>query len=214
MALERLPAEYWQAAFVPLEAAINQLIRYDAVLLRQLALQQGRVIAYAAQGLPVVQVRLLDIGVAISVHNEVAADVTLSGRVFDFVELAAAQDKAHALMHSAIELHGDTELALFMAKCLQSLDIDWEALVSPVIGGLLAHQVGQRLRGLFRWGQESLRTNRVAVRDYLYDEKKCLAAPELQQDFADQVDELRFASDRLEARFQRLRQALNNKDSS
>lgn len=212
MKWQRLPAEYWQAAFVPLEAALNQVLHYDPALLKQLAAQQGRVMAYAIDGWPTVQVRLLDSGVALSIHNETPADVTLRGRVRDFLELANADDKAHTLMHSEIELHGDTDLALFVAKCLQQLDVDWEAMVSPVMGGILAHQFGRSVRGFLRWGRDVLSTNRVAVRDYLYDEKALLAAPALQQDFAEQVDELRFASDRLEARFHRLQQALRNKE--
>lgn len=209
---QRLPAEYWQAAFVPLETALNQVLHYDPALLQQLATQQGRVLAYAIDGWPTVQVRLLDTGVALSIHNETQADVTLHGRMRDFIELANADDKAHTLMHSGIDLQGDTDLALFVAKCLQQLDVDWEAMISPIVGGILAHQLGRSVRGLLSWGRDVLRTNRVAVRDYLYDEKALLAAPALQQEFAEQVDTLRFASDRLEARFHRLEQALRNKE--
>lgn len=212
ISLTRLPAEWWQGVFVPLEASVNEVLRFDPVVLRHIASQQGRVIAYVIDGWPTIQVRLLDTGVALSIHNETVADVSLHGRVRDFIELASADDKAHTLMHSGIELHGDTELALLLAKSIQQLDVDWEAMISPILGGVLAHQLGRGVRGLMSWGRDVLRTNRVAVRDYLYDETALLAAPELQQDFAEQVDELRFASDRLEARFHRLQQALRNKE--
>ena len=40
--------------------------------------------------------------------------------------------KTHELINSDIDMDGDTELALYLTRTVQALDIDWEAAIQPL----------------------------------------------------------------------------------
>lgn len=212
--LAHLPAELLQAFCIPAEAAINHVLRYDPVALRQLGRSQGRLLAIVIDGAIPVRVRVLDNGISLSAGNnyeetsaEAIADATLSGSLSDFLALARADDKANTLINSAIDMDGDSEFAIGLTRVAQQLDIDWEAVIEPATGSLLAHQLGKGLRGLLKWGKSTAATYRVAVKDYLEDEAQLVTPKPLIAQFADDVDDLKLATDRLAARIERLQQS-------
>ena len=212
--LAQLPAELLQAFCIPAEAAINHVLRYDPVALRQLGRSQGRLLAIVIDGAIPVRVRVLDNGISLSAGNnyeetsaEASADATLSGSLSDFLALARADDKANTLINSAIDMDGDSEFAIGLTRVAQQLDIDWEAVIEPATGSLLAHQLGKGLRGLLKWGKSTAATYRVAVKDYLEDEAQLVTPKPLIAQFADDVDDLKLATDRLAARIERLQQS-------
>lgn len=219
--LSKLPAELLQAACVPFEAAINHVLRYDPAALNSLRRQQGRLLCVRIDAINPVLIRIVDNGIVLSLAPATgdngslnSADATLSGSAADFFALARASDKAHALISSAIDMDGDSEFALSLTRVAQNLDIDWEALITPLTGGLLAHQLGKGLRGLLNWGKSSAPAYRNAVKEYLEDEAQLLTPEPLAAQFADEVDQLRLATDRLEARTQRLAARMQQNDST
>jgi len=168
-----------------------------------------------------VLIRIVDNGIVLSLvpatddnDSLSSADATLSGSAADFFALARASDKAHALISSAIDMDGDSEFALSLTRVAQNLDIDWEALITPLTGGLLAHQLGKGLRGLLNWSKSSAPAYRNAVKEYLEDEAQLLTPEPLAAQFADEVDQLRLATDRLEARTLRLAARMQQNDST
>ena len=219
--LSKLPAELLQAACVPFEAAINHVLRYDPAALNSLRRQQGRLLCVRIDAINPVLIRIVDNGIVLSLAPATddngslnSADATLSGSAADFFALARASDKAHALISSAIDMDGDSEFALSLTRVAQNLDIDWEALITPLTGGLLAHQLGKGLRGLLNWGKSSAPAYRNAVKEYLEDEAQLLTPEPLAAQFADEVDQLRLATDRLEARTLRLAARMQQNDSN
>lgn len=219
--LSKLPAELLQAACVPFEAAINHVLRYDPAALNSLRRQQGRLLCVRIDAINPVLIRIVDNGIVLSLMPATddngslsSADATLSGSAADFFALARANDKAHALISSAIDMDGDSEFALSLTRVAQNLDIDWEALITPLTGGLLAHQLGKGLRGLLNWGKSSAPAYRNAVKEYLEDEAQLLTPEPLAAQFADEVDQLRLATDRLEARTLRLAARMQQNDSN
>src|SRR5690606_37512443 len=113
--LQHLPAELLQAACIPAELAINHVLHYDPAAQQQLRPMQGRLLALNIGGQSLF-VRILDSGIGLSLHNDAAADATLSGSLTDFLALAAAQDKANTLINSAIDMAGDSEFALGLTR--------------------------------------------------------------------------------------------------
>lgn len=189
-----------QAVLVPLELSVNQLLQYDGAALQTIAADSGRLIAVEIDHLTPVYIRLLDSGISFSLHNEAAADVIMRGSLADFAALAKADNKANQLINSGIDMDGDTELSIRLTKMVQSLDIDWEALIQPLAGSLMAHQIGKGVRSLMKWSQSTGASYQMASKDYLEDEAQLITPEPLLAEFADQVDELRLASDRLQAR--------------
>jgi len=183
--------------------------------------QQGRLLCVRIDAINPVLIRIVDNGIVLSLVPATgdngslnSADATLSGSAADFFALARASDKAHALISSAIDMDGDSEFALSLTRVAQNLDIDWEALITPLTGGLLAHQLGKGLRGLLNWGKSSAPAYRNAVKEYLEDEAQLLTPEPLAAQFADEVDQLRLTTDRLEARTQRLAARMQQNDST
>tara|TARA_Y100000296_G_C5125828_1_gene232820 strand:+ start:459 stop:1085 length:627 start_codon:yes stop_codon:yes gene_type:complete len=189
-----------QAMCLPVEGLINRALRQDAATLSRLARQEGRMAAVDIEGLGRFNIRLLRDGIALSMTPDSDTEVVLSGKLADFLELARADDKAHELINSDIDMDGDTELALYLTRTVQALDIDWEAAIQPLTGSLVAHQIGKGLRGLRRWGRDTGSTYRTAAKEYLEDELKAVTPSAMLDDFATQTDDLRLMMDRVEAR--------------
>lgn len=189
-----------QAILVPLELSANQLLHYDGAALKTIAADSGRLVCVEIDDFTPVYVRLLDNGVSFSFSNEAAADVIMRGSLVDFAALAKADNKANQLINSGIDMDGDTELSIRLTKVVQNLDIDWEALIQPLTGSLMAHQIGKGVRNLMKWRKSTGASYQMAAKDYLEDEAQLVTPEPLLAEFADQVDELRFASDRLQAR--------------
>lgn len=195
-----------QAVCVPAETAINHLLSHDPAALKAIQAQAGRLVCVEVDELTPVYIRLLDSGIALSLHNEARPDVIMRGSLPDFLSMANADNKANQLINSAIDMDGDTELSIALTKVAQQLDIDWEALIEPLTGGLVAHQLGKSVRGLIKWSHSTGSTYKVATKEYLEDEAQLVTPEPLLSEFADQIDQLRFASDRLQARLERLQQ--------
>ena len=193
-----------QALCLPVETLINRALREDPATLTRLAKQEGRLLAVEVSNLGRVNVRLLRDGIALSMTQDSDAEVVLSGTASDFLGLARADDKAHELINSQIDMQSDTELALFLTRTLDKLDIDWEAAIQPLTGSLLAHQVGKGIRGLLKWRTSTGSTYRTAAKEYLEDELNLVTPQPLLDRFAEETDQLRLRADRLAARIAQL----------
>ncbi|MFK4752308.1 ubiquinone biosynthesis accessory factor UbiJ [Oceanobacter antarcticus] len=214
-----LPAELTHALCLPWEAALNHALKYDPATLQQLERHNGRLIQIRCTGTGTLSVRILDRGVQLGMtrldptKDDMAtadvtlADVTLTGTLPDFVALARASNKASALMSGSLALEGDTELAMAVSGLLDQLDIDWEAMLSPVTGGLIAHQLGEGIRGLMNWGKTTGKTFATAAHDYAVDEAGLVVSQAEMDHSADQIDQLTLAADRVAARIQQLEAA-------
>lgn len=193
-----------QALLIPAEHSLRHLLRHAPAARLKLKAFHGQVIALDIQNVARINLRLLNDAPELSLGEEADAAVCLRGQLNDFLELARADDKASSLMKSRIEIDGDTDLAMSVTRILQNAGMDWESFISPLTGGLLAHQIGRGLRHALRWGHQTSATLQQAGRDYLQDETGVLAPPALVSDFSAGVDQLRLAADRIEARITRL----------
>lgn len=201
-----------QALCLPIEVVLNQVMKQDPAALQRLAKHEGRMMGIVITGMAQINVRITRDGVNLSLTPDVEADVVLSGSGTDFLNLAQASDKANELINSNIDMDGDTELALSITRVVQTLDIDWEALIQPLTGGVLAHQIGKGARRLFQWGKDTSRTYRRAGKEYLEDEVQLITPAPLLDQFNADVDQLRLSTDRLEARIARVENKKNPKE--
>ena len=153
-------------------------------------------------------------GFHLSLQDEELCDTSIFGSVTELLEVALASDKADALMNGNIDISGSSALVLDLAKIIQQMDIDWEAMLSPVTGGMVAHQIGKGLRSLVKWGKDSKKTLTASSKEYLEDEIQMLVPKPLAEHFSQQVADLRLATDRAEARFEQIKQLVSKKKHS
>jgi ubiquinone biosynthesis protein UbiJ len=197
-----------------IEASLNALLKHDPALLAALAKFDGKRIRIQSDDWLILVVTIQAHGFHLSLRDEDACDTTIFGSISELMTVALATDKADALMNGDVDISGSSALVLDLAKIVQQLDIDWEALISPMTGGLVAHQIGKGFRSLIKWGRDSGQTLATSSKEYLEDEVQLLLPKPLAEHFGQQVNDLRLATDRAEARLEQIKQLINKRNLS
>ncbi|MGB0466411.1 MAG: ubiquinone biosynthesis accessory factor UbiJ [Pontibacterium sp.] len=201
-------------AFTVAEQTINSLLKRDSVTLERLDQLSGKIIAVHLT-VPELMIYLLPTpeGLQIQAHLEDDADVTLSGGPADFIKLLSSDEKADALFGKGISITGDSGLANRFQNILADTQIDWEGLLGDIIGDLPAHQAAQ----FFGWKLANYRRTGSSLihnlEEYLTEEARLLPTQPEVDGFLQEVDQLRDSAERLNARFQQLKQKLQSASS-
>lgn len=193
-----------------LESVGNRLLRLDPDALQRFQEFEGKVICLELVG---IDRRLYlspgETGITIREVSEHEPDVTLSGSPMAFAQLGLRGLHVTLFREGKMEIKGDVELGQSLQRFVEEVNIDWEELLSRYTGDVAAHQTGNLVRGINDWGQNARRTAERNIAEYLQEEARVLASASSVARFANAVDDLRSAADRLEQRVQRL-QALSS----
>jgi len=103
-----------------------------------------------------------------------------------------------------IRISGDAELARHLQRLAEGFDPDWEQPFADAFGPLLGPQLAQALRAALREARHQAGSLARASIEYLTEESRDLVPTAEQQAFAEDVDALRDAVERLAARIDRL----------
>jgi ubiquinone biosynthesis protein UbiJ len=186
--------------------ALTRLIATDSVAMARLRALRGRVAAVHVNGIAPTLYAAVD-GDALILATATARDpdVTLSGRIVDFVEFARARRGAETVPAGRLQISGDLGTAQALQALLDDLDVDWEALLAERVGEVAAHQAGRGVRA----ATARLTAARTAWREdlgaWLQDEARLLPAPDEVEAFMRETMALASDVERLAARFARLR---------
>lgn len=197
-----------------IEHSLNALLKHDPALLVALAKFNGKRIRVQSDDWLILVITVTEQGLQLSLQDDNECDTTVFGSISELISVALANDKADALMNGDIDISGSSALILDLAKIIQQLDIDWEALISPVTGGIIAHQIGLGFRSLVHWGKDSGATLATSSKEYLEDEIQLLVPQPLAEHFTNQVSDLRLATDRAEARLQQIKKLIQQRNST
>lgn len=198
---------------IPIEQLLNQLIAQDQHLRQKLLPFKDRILEVNSS-LPaaVLLVRILDgklrLGAVSATTLGRSADASISGRASDLFSLLLNADK-QALANRNIEISGDALFVQDLFNVCSNADIDWRDYLAPLLGDMATQQIGQLGRQASEWGQQAHANLRRSVNDYVKEEIALVVdAPELER-FNDQMDQLKFALDRAEARAELLQLRLD-----
>jgi ubiquinone biosynthesis protein UbiJ len=172
-----------------------------SALARQL---EGRGLALVFEGTPLTFCfRVADGRIALDTRDAGEVDATLSGSPLSLLSLVGpgAEDR---LRGSSIRIAGDAEVAQRFRELLQQAQPDFEEELSRVVGDVAAHQVANIARGLFSWGRKAADSFSTNVAEYLQEEGRDVPARVEVEEFLEAVDQLREATDRLDARLSRI----------
>jgi ubiquinone biosynthesis protein UbiJ len=196
------------AALAGLEQALNAALALDPKTLERLARLQGRVIAIELKG---TGIRLVlepgAQGLRLMGHFDGEVDTTLRGAPFALLRMSSGRT-GEGMFSGEVEIDGDVELGQQIQRVFERLEIDWEEHLSRLTGDIMAHQLGNTVRGLFSWGERAAEHLGQDTADYLQEETDTLPVPWEVEAFIEEVDTLRSDVDRLEARVKRLQQML------
>lgn len=195
-----------------LEKALNQCLRMDPETLARVTRLEGRVVALEIAGLAQT-LYLLPTASGLRVQSvfEGEPDVTLRGAPFSLARLGLSEHPTQ-VFGDGVEMSGDVQLGRKIQRILDGLKLDWEEQLSHVCGDVLAHQLGNGLRGLIDWGRQAGDTLGRDVAEYFQEESRDLVVRAELAPLLDAVDELRADLDRLTQRVQRLQARLRPKE--
>lgn len=163
----------------------------------------------------VVAVRVRDTGLAMyfCIDNETIElkpdsaqepDVVITGSLVTLAGLAGTDADVAAVRRGALDVTGDAYTAQAFQQLLQYAKPDPEEELSRFIGDAAAHRAGAFARGLRDWATGARDTLGSNVREYLQEESRELPSRYEVERFGRDVDALRDAVARLEARINRL----------
>ena len=192
------------SALGALEIALARYLQQDAGALARCAALDGGVLR--------LQLRELDLsfelqphagGIRVAQPGAAEPTATVSGSLPALVGawLRASEGAAAA---RELEITGDSEFARELLAVLREADFDFDEWLSGPLGDVAAHRVGQFLRGALGYGRRLAETLTLDTAEYLREETRDLVHPDEVAQWSAQVDRLREASDRLEARLKRL----------
>lgn len=189
------------------ELGLNRVLAMDSTALPRLARLSGRVLAVQCAA-PNLQLFILPSasGLQLAAQWEGAVDCRLHAPAASLLRLALSRDKT-AILHSPdVNLEGDSAALLELAGILQDLELDWEYELSRWLGPVGSQLLGGHLRSRASWTSQTLDSLRLNLADYLSEESRSLVGQrEADARFAE-LDNLKLALDRLDARIERLAQ--------
>lgn len=199
-----------------IETAINTWLKLDGESLQKFEVLDGKIICLHITGLDL-NLYFLPAAAGIQVmgnypdseHGGVV-DATIHGSPMALIRLGTAQNSGETLLKSDVEIDGNMRIAEKFSAILREVDIDWEELLSKLVGDIIAHQAGQVTRGASRWIKESADAMRMNTGEYLTEEAKLSPADAEISHYMDQVDSIRMGIDRLEARVTLLQESLSD----
>lgn len=145
-------------------------------------------------------------------HSEVPPALVLAGSPLAFAAAALGDD---SVFHDGrIRLTGDVAQAQRLQRILQGLELDWEASLAEIIGGIPAHFIARRLRQGLQWSSEARGVLARNVEEYLQEESDTLPARLEAEALFEDIDALRLEADRLEARLRNLEKACTDASPS
>lgn len=187
-----------------LESALNAYLKQIPDVAQRLEALQGKVIALSITGTSLNLYFLPEANnVQVLSHYQGDIDTHLSGSPLGFARLALER-REDALFQGAIRIEGDTDVGQQFQELLAGADWDWEEQLSRFTGDAIAHQAGVLGRQLRRFFDDSGATLTRDCGEYLQEEARLLPTRIEVDYFLGDVDHLRDAVSRLEARIQRL----------
>lgn len=194
-----------QAALAAAETTVNRVLRMDATVQPQLQRLAGKVIAIDIRDWTrTLYILPSEDGLRLAAHFEADADCTLHAPAFELLRLMLSKDKSRILHGPTVDMDGDSQILMQLSDIMQNLDLDWEYELSQWLGPVATPLIGNGVRDASQWTRDSLHKLRLDLADFLTEESRTLVGKnEAEVRFAE-LDELKLALDRLEARIDHL----------
>lgn len=136
--------------------------------------------------------------------SETTPSVTLSGSTSGLIKLALSDNKNALFKRREVELSGDAVRAQQIQSFVRELKIDWEALLAEAIGDVPAHMISSGVRSSWNWTRSVSQSLWSDLEEFVKYELRLLPSKALAQKQFEAIDQLRLATDRLEAKFKLL----------
>jgi ubiquinone biosynthesis protein UbiJ len=113
-----------------------------------------------------------------------------------------------SLFKGDVKIEGDTQLAHKFQRLFEKLDINLQAKLARYTGESVAQRLTGFLHGGRDWTQHTLTSFRLNLEEFLQEETRDLPAKAEAEMLFQQIDTCRSDADRMQARLDRLKNAL------
>lgn len=191
--------------FEIIELACNKALEHDSGALAALQQLNGkRVLLKIKQVNQNILVQPMTHGIEITPYQGESLDVTLAATPKALLSiLQSGLDKAD-LEPGELEISGDPIVAQRFARIAAELNIDWEAMLEEHLGEMPAALIATGLRKAADLGTQGRSLAKEKINEHINNEHSLVAAEQDVEMFMEQVDDLRAAVDRLNARLKRI----------
>jgi ubiquinone biosynthesis protein UbiJ len=191
-----------------LEAAVNRVLVLDADSAGRLRKLEKRILRLDIDGLGISLFFTSESGnVRIALQAERDPDTVISGTPFALFAMAAPGDAANwGLPGSRVQISGDANLARDLEEVFSRLDPDWEGPLAGLFGDVVGYQLAAGLKQGVEMIRETAQSTVDMAGAYLREEATTLVRPIELKSFGEDLDKLRAAVDRLEARIRKMQE--------
>ena len=197
-------------ALIPVEKILNAIVRRDPHIAKKLVALDSKCIEVVSLRPDFsVSIRFEDDTIKLSAIDTqtlgIQADATITGNAENLLGLLTKKSDQRALADAAIDISGDATLVQDLHVTIESLDVDWQDYLAPILGDVLSNELGEIQSNARDWNKSTGTRMHRGVRDYLSEEAR-LVPSELEVDsFSNRLDQLRLSIDRVAAKTELLK---------
>ncbi len=192
-----------------IDTFINKALSLDPDLLPKLAKFQDKSLCIHLTDLNFkFYVQTTEQGLMLSTAPQ-QATATISGSSFHILKmsLSSSENTLAALQKNHLTISGDMDFGIDMKRVLDEAHIDWEEQLSRLTGDVIAHQLSEHFTQSRAWLQSFQSRMHENIKDYLQEEARFFPTHAEFEDWVSDLDQLRMASERVQARFDRLKKS-------
>ncbi len=188
----------------PLQIAFNRYLAYDPEAPKHLARMDNKVVEICFQPLSLsLFIIICDGALDISDSCSTPADTKIIGSPIGLARLGLTSSNG-SVMSGEVVIEGDLALGQAFQSFLGNIDVDLEEPLSELTGDVIANALGNTARDFFKWCGSVSTSSGLDLSEYVREERQLLPSSFEVNRFKRDVDDLRLATDRLEARIQQL----------
>jgi len=200
-------------ALWPAEHLLNQIIRNDEHIARQLLPFAGKAIEVRSQRPSLTMVMRIENGsVSLSGVDAdtlgIKPDARLVGDASELLQLLLS-DEARPLANRKLELSGDTEFFQEFYQRIHALDLRWDDYLAPLLGDVLTQQASQAQDQATDFVRDTGTRLKRNIEDYLKEEARLVPHEYAVEQFQQDLAALKLRIDRAAARTQQIKSRLD-----
>lgn len=196
------------------EVALNRFLRQESGAASQCMSLQGHPLAFEVTDIGWrFVIEPINGAMRVGEGGEVEPVVTVRAPTFRLLSTAMTALTGHEETAGSIEIDGDAEVLQRFTRILRLVGFDPEEVLSQMLGDVVAHRLAGGIRNLTGWGRRSLNSMSYSAAEYLREETEDLTRGGDVEEWERNVDVLRDAIDRLEARLNLLESSRDNEVS-
>jgi len=146
--------------------------------------------------------KVTDARFEVSEDTSGSADVVVQGTPLALFGMVGPKGRA-GKSPGRVEVRGDAAVGQRFAEVLKNLEPDWDEPIARLFGDVAGHQIASLLREGMSWSQQAASSLSQTMAEYLVEESRLVVGKQELDEFADQVDDLAEATERLLARSKR-----------